>query len=74
MQNKTISSLAEQNVVIRSGYYGKSLVTLPDGTIVYLNAKSSLTYSQDFGRESRNVELSGEGFFEVKKDIKNDSR
>lgn len=70
MQNKTISSLAEQNVVIRSGDYGKSLVTLPDGTIVYLNAKSSLTYSQDFGRESRNVELSGEGFFEVKKDIK----
>lgn len=70
MQNKTISSLAEQNVVIRSGDYGKSLVTLPDGTIVYLNAKSSLTYSQDFGRESRNVALSGEGFFEVKKDIK----
>lgn len=70
MQNKTISSLAEQNVVIRSGDYGKSLVTLPDGTIVYLNAKSSLTYSQDFGRESRNVALSGEGFFEVKKDMK----
>lgn len=70
MQNKTISSLAEQNVIIRSGDYGKSLVTLPDGTIVYLNAKSSLTYSQDFGRESRNVALSGEGFFEVKKDMK----
>ena len=68
MQNQTINTLAEQNVVIRSGDYGKSLVTLPDGTIVHLNAKSSLTYSQDFGREDRKVKLSGEGFFEVKKD------
>ena len=66
-QRQTINTLAEQNVVIRSGDYGKSLVTLPDGTIVHLNAKSSLTYSQDFGREDRKVKLSGEGFFEVKK-------
>lgn len=68
MQRNEINALAEQNVVIRSGDYGKSLVTLPDGTIVYLNAKSSLTYSQDFGRNDRKVALSGEGFFEVKKD------
>lgn len=69
MQRQEINTLAEQNVVIRSGDYGKSLVTLPDGTTVLLNAKSSLTYSQDFGREDRKVKLSGEGFFEVKKDI-----
>lgn len=68
MQQNEINALAEQNVVIRSGDYGKSLVTLPDGTIVHLNAKSSLTYSQDFGRNDRKVALSGEGFFEVKKD------
>ena len=68
MQRNEINALAEQNVVIRSGDYGKSLVTLPDGTIVHLNAKSSLTYSQDFGRNDRKVALSGEGFFEVKKD------
>lgn len=69
MQQNEINALAEQNVVIRSGDYGKSLVTLPDGTIVHLNAKSSLTYSQDFGRNDRKVALSGEGFFEVKKDM-----
>lgn len=68
IQRNEINALAEQNVVIRSGDYGKSLVTLPDGTIVHLNAKSSLTYSQDFGRNDRKVALSGEGFFEVKKD------
>lgn len=68
MQRNEINALAEQNVMICSGDYGKSLVTLPDGTLVHLNAKSSLTYSQDFGRYDRKVELSGEGFFEVKKD------
>ena len=68
MQQNEINALAEQNEVIRSGDYGKSLVTLPDGTIAHLNAKSSLTYSQDFGRNDRKVALSGVGFFEVKKD------
>ena len=38
MQRNEINALAEQNVVIRSGDYGKSLVTLPDGTIVHLNS------------------------------------
>lgn len=74
MQRQTINTLAEQNVVIRSGDYGKSLVTLPDGTLVHLNAKSSLTYSQDFGRTDRKVKLSGEGFFEVKKTQKRSSQ
>lgn len=67
MQRQEINTLSEQNVVICSSDYGKSLVTLPDGTIVHLNAKSSLIYSQDFGLKDRNVKLSGEGFFEVKK-------
>lgn len=70
MQRQTINTLAEQNVVIRSGDYGKSLVTLPDGTLVHLNAKSSLTYNNDFGIRNRKVQLIGEGFFEVEKDIK----
>lgn len=68
IQEQTINTLSEQNVTINSGDYGKSIVTLPDGTIVHLNTKSSLTYSQDFGRKDRKVILSGEGFFEVKKD------
>ena len=38
---------------------------LPDGTIVWLNANSTLTYSQAFGIEDRLVHLTGEGYFEV---------
>jgi ferric-dicitrate binding protein FerR (iron transport regulator) len=66
-QHKDIEYLAQQNITINSGEHGTSLVTLPDGTLVHLNAKSSLSYKQDFGRDNRKVELSGEGYFEVKK-------
>ena len=39
-------------------------VTLSDGSIVALNAGSTLTYPERFGKE-RAVTLSGEGFFQV---------
>ncbi len=38
---------------------------LPDGTLVWLNANSKLTYSQGFGVDDRIVHLNGEGYFEV---------
>ena len=40
---------------------------LPDSTKVWLNAQSTLTYSHDFGRNERNVELDGGAYFEVAK-------
>ena len=40
-------------------------VTLPDGTQVWLNAGSRLTYSQGFGVDDRTVHIEGEGYFEV---------
>lgn len=45
----------------------KSKVTFPDGSVVWLNAGSRLTYNSDFAKESRNIKLSGEGYFEVSK-------
>ncbi|MFN0253968.1 FecR family protein [Pedobacter ureilyticus] len=44
---------------------------LPDSTVVYLNANSTLEVQQDFTKQSeRRVKLTGEAFFEVKKDSK----
>jgi len=45
----------------------KSQVVLPDGTVVWLNAGSKLTYSTDFNLENRLVRLEGEGYFQVAK-------
>lgn len=45
----------------------KSKVQLPDGTVVWLNAGSKLTYTKDYGKELREVTLVGEGFFDVVK-------
>lgn len=42
-------------------------VTLPDGSIAYLNSNSYLTYPIVFGKQVRKVTLSGEGFFKVTK-------
>ncbi len=53
---------------IRTPAGGKYKVVLQDSTQVWLNASSSLTYPTSFANaESRRVELSGEGYFEVAK-------
>ncbi|SEW00832.1 FecR family protein [Chitinophaga sp. YR573] len=47
---------------------GQFQVRLPDGTMVWLNAASSLRYPTTFTGGERRVEISGEAYFEVVKD------
>ncbi len=46
----------------------RSQVQLPDGSMVWLNAGSTLKYGNDLNGKIRKVELSGEGFFKVAHD------
>ncbi|NRF37812.1 FecR family protein [Pedobacter foliorum] len=46
---------------------GKYTISLPDGTSVWLNSESSLTYPVAFSGGQRKVKLKGEAYFEVAK-------
>jgi ferric-dicitrate binding protein FerR (iron transport regulator) len=48
-------------------YGSKSLFTLPDGSKVWVNAGSKISYSDDFGLSSRSVTLTGEAYFDIAK-------
>lgn len=53
---------------------GQYQLTLPDGTKVWLNAASSITYPTDFRGTDRSVEMTGEAYFEVAHDHKHPFR
>ena len=44
-----------------------SRISLPDSTLVWLNAGSTMTYSSGFNKSSRDITLCGEAYFEVAK-------
>lgn len=43
----------------------KSMATLPDGTRVWLNSASRISYTSAYNRKDRKIELDGEAFFDV---------
>jgi ferric-dicitrate binding protein FerR (iron transport regulator) len=43
-------------------------VSLPDGSSIFLNRNSELTYHSNFGKHSRAVALAGEAFFDIAHD------
>lgn len=66
MEKKPEHTVAQTR--IETGVGDKSKTTLPDGTIVWLNACSSLAYGDFSGDGERTVYLKGEAYFEVKAD------
>ncbi|MDI3318751.1 FecR family protein [Pinibacter soli] len=66
--DKNLGSLAASNLSEVSTKIGsKSKLVLPEGTTVWLNAGSKLTYNKEYDVELREVDLSGEAFFDVVK-------
>jgi transmembrane sensor len=55
-----------QITVVSSGSNDQTRITLPDGTRVFLNAGTKLTYAKNFNIHNREVRLTGEAYFDVR--------
>lgn len=53
------------DIVVEAPMGSRLQTTLPDGTKVWLNAGSRMSYSQGFSLKNRQVMIVGEGYFEV---------
>ena len=63
--------LSRKTVVATTDNQKNLQVTLPDGSNIFLNRNTRLSYRKNFGRHGRNVTLSGEAFFEIARDENN---
>lgn len=65
---QVITSTALQYATLATPRGGQYQLTLPDGSKVWLNAATSLTYPTRFEGAQRIVKLQGEAFFDIAKD------
>ena len=61
--------LSKKITVIAGNEQKNVLVSLPDGSKIYLNRNSEFSYRKNFGRHGRDVQLAGEAFFEISPDV-----
>ncbi len=66
--DKTSKRLAISNIVKQNPKGKKSIIELPDGTMVWLNAGSTLSYPSKFTDKERVINLEGQAFFDVMRD------
>ncbi|MDY0199721.1 MAG: FecR domain-containing protein [Tenuifilaceae bacterium] len=63
----TVSTI-RQNIVVNSTSALTTLVhTLPDGSSVFLEANSQISYTKRFAKKNRNITLKGQAFFDIAK-------
>ena len=62
--------LAEPEMIVLSTELNQREILLPDGSTVYLNQHSRLSYPEKFSKKERAVNLNGEAYFEVSRNEK----
>jgi ferric-dicitrate binding protein FerR (iron transport regulator) len=67
-ESPAMLSQTDPKMIVRENPAGqKTRINLPDGSTVFLNSESKITYPEDF-LGNRQIELEGEGFFKVARD------
>jgi ferric-dicitrate binding protein FerR (iron transport regulator) len=64
----TIKSTQQPDMQVFVDKGQKAQINLPDGTAVWLNSDTRLTYGAQFNNKERSVQLEGEAYFEVAED------
>lgn len=68
LYTKPVPAELPRIVEIKTNFGEKKKITLPDGSLIYLNAGSVLRYADSYNKQNREVSLMGEAFFEVAAD------
>lgn len=61
-----VNEIAKNQILMERG--NRSSVKLPDGTLIWMNSSSKLTYGDGFAHGNREVYLEGEAYFNIQKD------
>ncbi len=64
-KQQAATSLPARNLMATTQSQNRRYLQLPDGSRVILNHGSTLTYSPTFNRKTREVYLTGEGYFDI---------
>ncbi len=64
----TVRKMAVSDMIVRVEKGQKANVTLPDGSEVWVNSDSKLSYGSRFNTKERVLQLEGEAYFEVSPD------
>lgn len=64
-------SMSKKIVAITGNDQTNLKVILPDGSNVFLNRNTKMSYRANFGKTGRNIVLTGEAFFEITPDANN---
>jgi ferric-dicitrate binding protein FerR (iron transport regulator) len=65
---ETITVSKNRTVEISTPLGARSVMRMPDSSLIWLNAGTTITYSQDYGQRTRTLNLKGEAYFKVAKD------
>lgn len=63
-----LSDIASESFTVSTGAGEHQQATLPDGSQIWLNSKSEVSYHNSLFSSERKVKMKGEVYFEVKKD------
>lgn len=67
---KATTGMSASDIIVEAPKGSRLKTILPDGSIVWVNSGSRLSYAQSFGARNREVRLSGEAYFEVSRNEK----